>query len=218
VAVTQYSRRQWTRAERSYRQASRIVSEAANPELVGVALNGVAGARLGRGDLAGAREMLLRSLRLKERGGNQHQIAVAYSNLAEVELRLKDVPAALEHARRSVRLGERVRAGSDLADMYKNLAEAALAQGELGTALDSGSRALAVAEAAGRVYLGEVAVTLAKVCARIAGEPSVDASARERATDAAAALRAILANHSGDDDLRAAIEACNSILSPVTLS
>ncbi|AUX39693.1 protein kinase [Sorangium cellulosum] len=86
-----YGRRRWIGAERSYRQALRAVSEARQPHLAGVALNGIAAARLARGELRGTRELFARSLKVKERVGDLHQIAIACNNLAEVSLRLADV-------------------------------------------------------------------------------------------------------------------------------
>lgn len=124
VAAALFGRGKMVGAERSYRQASRMIAESANPYLAGIALNGVGAVRYSVGDWRGARAIYQRALRLKERAGDLHQIAVTCSNLAEVELLLGDVPAALERARRSVHLGEQARAGSDLADMYRSMREA----------------------------------------------------------------------------------------------
>jgi class 3 adenylate cyclase/tetratricopeptide (TPR) repeat protein len=213
VAAALYARGRFISAERTYRQALRAVSEAASPHIAGIALNGAAVARVARGELKGAREMLLRSLALKERAGDLHQIAVAYNNLAEVELRLRD-PAALDHARRSVRLGEQARAGSDLADMYRNLAEASLAVGELTEALDTGQKALAIAEVSGRVYLGDVAVSFARVCAKASAQVRAkrDAPLAHRLREAEAALEASLVRSFDDKDLREKAEECRKLL------
>src|SRR5262249_9596912 len=156
-----YARGRAVGAERSYRQALRSINEATNPHLAGIAYNGIAGVRYGTarirgtpGDFKVAREMVLRSLRLKERVGDLHQIAVAYSNLVETDLAMKDVPAALDHGLRAVEIGERVGAGYDLAEMYRNLAEARFASGDVAGALDAGHKALSRTDGAGRIYLG----------------------------------------------------------------
>ncbi|WP_434041437.1 MULTISPECIES: protein kinase domain-containing protein [Sorangium] len=199
-------------AERSYRQAARVISEATSPYLAGIALNGVGAMRFMRGDRTGARAIYLRALRLKERAGDLHQIAVTCSNLAEAELQLKEFPAALEHARRAVRLSEQARAGSDLAAMYRNLADVLLAAGEIEEALETGRKALATAEVAGHVYLAEASLTLARACARASGDPSSDAALRARAAEAAETLRASLSAHFTEGDLRQKAEECERIL------
>ncbi len=198
-------------AERSYRQALRAIDEAKQPHLAGLALNGIAGARFMRGELGGVRDLYARSLRLKERVGDLHQIAIACNNLAEAELRTRNIPAALEHARRSVRLGEQVSAGCDLADFYRNLSEASLAAGQVEASLAAGERALASAEATGRVYLGDVAVSLARVCVHAAKEGG-DEALRERAIEAARRLRASLSGHFQDSELRPRADECTAIL------
>ena len=109
LAVALLGKKRLSAAERTFRQASRMVSESAHPHQASLALNGIAGLRLARGDLKGAQTYLLRALRLKERAGDLHQLAIAYSNLAEVELRLSEIHPAVEHARRSVQLGEQAR-------------------------------------------------------------------------------------------------------------
>jgi len=215
--VVRDARDRWVSAERTYRQASRAVSEATHPHLVAAALNGVAGTRLRRGERRGAREPLVRSLRLKERVGDQHQIAIAYSNLAEVELGLTEIPAALEHARRAVRLGEQVRAGADLADMYRNLAEALLAGGATAEALAAGQKALAIARSTGRIYLGTVAVTLSRACARAAEDTAPGDGLYVKMVEAASALRRTLAEDFEDPDLRPRAEECRAHLSRALL-
>ncbi|WP_437752278.1 protein kinase domain-containing protein [Sorangium sp. So ce1389] len=212
VAAALFGRGKLVGAERSYRQAARMIAESANPYLAGIALNGVGAMRFMMGDRTGARAIYLRALRLKERAGDLHQIAVTCSNLAEAELLLKEFPAALEHARRAVRLSEQARAGSDLAAMYRNLADVLLAAGELEEAVATGRKALSTAEVAGRVYLGEAALTLARACARAANDPSSDAALRTRAVEAMAALRASLSAHFTDGDLRQKAEECERIL------
>ncbi|WP_437521423.1 adenylate/guanylate cyclase domain-containing protein [Sorangium sp. So ce726] len=212
VAAALFGRGRMVGAERSYRQASRMISESASPYLAGIALNGVGAMRFMRGDATGSRAIYLRALRLKERAGDLHQIAVTCSNLAEVELLLKEFPAALEHARRAVRLSEQAGAGSDLAAMYRNLADVLLAAGELEEALTAGSKALATAEVSGRVYLGEAALTFARACARAANDPSSDAALRTRAVEATEALRASLSAHFTEGDLRQKAEECGRIL------
>ncbi|KYF76709.1 hypothetical protein BE11_44035 [Sorangium cellulosum] len=212
VAAALFGRGKLVGAERSYRQAARMISESANPYLAGIALNGVGAMRFMMGDRTGARAIYLRALRLKERAGDLHQIAVTCSNLAEAELLLQELPAALEHARRAVRLSEQTRAGSDLAAMYRNLADVLLAAGELEEALATGRKALSTAEVAGRVYLGEAALTLARTCARAANDPASDAVLRARAVEATEVLRASLSGHFTEGDLRQKAEECERIL------
>jgi tetratricopeptide (TPR) repeat protein len=215
IGFAQQSRGRLIGAERTFRQIARLVRESTHPHLVGWALNGVGVARLARGELRGTRDIFLRALKLKERAGDLHQIAVGYSNLAEVELRLNEIPAALAHARRAVQLGEQVRAGSDLADMYRTLADASLASGELEAAIDTGLKALSIAEVRGRVYLGEVALALARAIARVAELSPCSTSLRDKAAEATAVLRASLSKHFSDRDgeLRRRAEECNLLLS-----
>ncbi|AUX39978.1 protein kinase [Sorangium cellulosum] len=213
VALALASRGRTVSAERTYRQVTRLVSDASHPHLVSLALNGVAVMRLRAGDLPGARETFLRAIRLKERLGDLHQLAIGYSNLAETELAMKEIAAARDHARRAVRLGEQSRAGSDLADMYRNLAEAELGTGDPGAALAAGQRALAIAETRGQVYLGDVATTLARAIAQAA--PSADATLRAAALGAAAALDASLGAHFREGELRQTAEACRVLLARV---
>lgn len=204
LAAAQNARGRMVRVERLYRQAARLISEDADPCSAGVAWNGVAGARLALGDARGARDALLRSLRLKERAGDLYQLAVAYNNLAEIELSLGEHAAALRHARLGVELCEQAGAGSDLGDMYRNLAEASLAMGALDAALEAASRALASAEGAGRLYFGAVAVTVARVCAR-ARQATADGSAPSpRAREAAERLSAALGAITGENERRSA--------------
>jgi serine/threonine protein kinase/tetratricopeptide (TPR) repeat protein len=214
VAVALFGRGRMVGAERSYRQATRMISEAANPYLAGIAWNGVGAVRFTVGDRRGARAIYLRALRLKERAGDLHQIAVTCSNLAEVELLLGEVPAALEHARRAVQLAEQARAGSDLAGMYRNLADVLVSAGHLDEALTAGQQALGTAEVAGRVYLGEAALSLARACARAGGDASPGAL-RDRATAAARALQSSLSVHFKEGDLRKVAEECQAILASV---
>jgi class 3 adenylate cyclase/tetratricopeptide (TPR) repeat protein len=211
-----YARGRMVGAERSYQQALRAIDEAKQPHVAGLALNGIAAARLARGQLRGVRDMFARSLRLKERVGDLHQIAIACNNLAEVELRLGNVPAALTLARRSVHLGEQVSAGYDLADFCRNLSDASLASGDVEAALDAGRKALAIAETTGRVYLGDVAVSLARVCARAAEAAGSDAL-RARAVEVAEVLRRSLSVHFGDDELRRRADECRALLARVLL-
>jgi serine/threonine protein kinase/tetratricopeptide (TPR) repeat protein len=214
IAASRYGHRRFVSAERVYRQAARMVSEAESPHLAGVALNGAAVSRIEQGDLRGTREMLLRSLRLKERAGDLHQIAIAYSNLADVELRLRDTRSALDHARVAVRTGEQARAGSDLADMYRNLAEASLAAGDVDAAITAGERALSIAEVAGRVYLPEVADSLTRICIAACSGAAEGTELRERAREAGRALARSFAKHFNEGDLLARAEACREALAP----
>jgi class 3 adenylate cyclase/tetratricopeptide (TPR) repeat protein/tRNA A-37 threonylcarbamoyl transferase component Bud32 len=215
LAAASFGRGRTVSAERLYRQAARVISEASNPYLAGIAWNGVGAMRFMIGDRSGARAIYLRALRLKERAGDLHQIAVTCSNLAEVELALNDLPAALEHARRAVHLSEQARAGSDLAAMYRNLADVLLAAGHLEEALTVGCKALATAEVSGRLYLAEAALTLARASVRAAGDASSDAVLRARAAEAAEALRASLSVHFKDGELRRRAEECQAILAQV---
>ncbi|WP_437614622.1 AAA family ATPase [Sorangium sp. So ce834] len=214
VALALAARRRIVSAERTYRQVTRLVSDASHPHLASLAWNGVAVMRLWAGDLPGARETFLRAIRLKERSGDLHQIAIGYSNLAETELAMKEISAARDHARRAVRIGEQSRAGSDLADMYRNLAEAERETGDLGAALAAGQKALAIAETHGQVYLGDVAETLARTIANAA--PSADAALRAAALDAVAALEASLDAHFREGELRQRAEACHALLAGAT--
>jgi len=201
--------------ERSYQQALRAINEAKQPHLAGVALNGIAVARLTRGEVRGVSELFGRSLRLKERVGDLHQIAIACNNLAEVELRLQNVPAALEHAQRSVRLGEQVSAGYDLADFYRNLSEAWLAAGDVEASLAAGQRALAIGETTGRVYLGDVAVSLARVCVHASG--AGEEALRGRAVEVAKILSASLSKHFEDEELHRKADECRILLARVLI-
>lgn len=216
VAVALYGRKRWADSERSYRRALRGVDEARRPDLAARALRGVAATRFARGDFGAAHALFLRALRLQERIGDQHELAAAYSNLAEVEIELADVPAALDHARRAVAIGERIHAGSDLADMYKNLAKVSRDAGDLAGALAAGERALASAEAGGQNYLGEVALTLARISAQAAESP--DAAIVARAIAAAGALRASLAKHFTSGERAAIAEQCLALLARVPQS
>jgi tetratricopeptide (TPR) repeat protein len=203
-----YAKGRMVAAERSYRQAARVLGESDSLQLLGVALNGVAAVRLARGDLPGAREIVRRSLRLKERGGDLHQIAVACANLADVELKMGHAAAALELARRSVRLGEQARAGSDLPAMHHNVAEAALATGDVAAALDAAEKALGLAEVAGRVYLGDIAMTMARACVAAGRRPEL----APRAKSAADRLVVSLAQHFDATDLRERAAQCRAVL------
>lgn len=210
VALALAARNRTVSAERTYRQVTRLVSDSSHPHLVSLALNGVAAMRLRAGDLSGARETFLRAIRLKERSGDLHQLAIGYSNLAETELAMKEFAAAREHARRAVRLGEQSRAGSDLAEMYRNLAEAELRTGNLPAAIAAGQRALSIAETRGRVYLGDVAETVARTIVHAA--PSADEALRAAALGAAAALDASLRAHFREGELHQRAEKCRALL------
>ncbi|XXY44418.1 AAA family ATPase [Sorangium sp. So ce269] len=208
-----YSRGRLVQAERCYRQAARAVravDERASPQALSFALNGVAAVLFAKGDLGGAREVFARALALKERLGDLQAVASGHNNLAEVDLRLSRPHAALEHARRAVRLGEQSGAGADLPDAYRNLAAALLAAGHVGEALDSGCTALRLAEVGGgRVYLGEVALGLSRIC----GVALRDPSTRPRAEAAVAQLTASLAAHFREGELAARADECRALLS-----
>lgn len=192
VAVGYYSQKRWLASERCYRIAARAVSESAHPHLAGVAWNGVAGALNGRGEVAAARDMLLRSLRLKERAGDLHQILVANSNMAEVELRLGRPREALAHAKRAVQMGEKAGIESDLADMYKNVADASLALGDIEGALEAGKRAVVIAANSGRVYLADAIASLGRAITKAeADEKSEWSHLIEKA-------KTVVAEHRGD--------------------
>ncbi|XYH97922.1 protein kinase domain-containing protein [Sorangium sp. So ce1128] len=208
-----YSRGRLVQAERCYRQAARAVrtvDERASPQAMSFALNGVAAVLFAKGDLGGAREVFARALALKERLGDLQAVASGHNNLAEVELRLSRPHAALEHARRAVRLGEQSGAGADLPDAYRNLAAALLAAGHVGEALESGCTALRLAEVGGgRVYLGEAALGLARLCSVALR----DASTCPRAEAAVAQLTASLAAHFREGELAARADECRALLS-----
>ncbi|WP_437655522.1 protein kinase domain-containing protein [Sorangium sp. So ce1182] len=208
-----YSRGRLVQAERCYRQAARAAraaDERTSPQALSFALNGVAAVLFAKGDLGGAREVFARALALKERLGDLQAVASGHNNLAEVELRLSRPHAALEHARRAVRLGEQSGAGADLPDAYRNLAAALLAAGHVGEALDSGCTALRLAEVGGgRVYLGEVALGLSRIC----GVALRDPSTRPRADAAVAQLTASLAAHFREGELAARADECRALLS-----
>jgi tetratricopeptide (TPR) repeat protein len=169
-----FGRSRFVAAERSYLQASRVLAGGGGLHLMGAALNGVAAARGGRGDHEGARTILMKSLTLKERAGDVHQLAVTHNNLAQVELRLGHAASAVTHARRSVALGEKAAAQSDLAAFYDNLAEALMAAGQAREALAVARRALDVAATTGRVYLAEVAESVARLCASASAPEAVE--------------------------------------------
>jgi serine/threonine protein kinase/tetratricopeptide (TPR) repeat protein len=212
LAPVLYTSGRFVAAERTYRQVSRIATESGNQDVLGRALNGVAAALLAQGAAARARATFMQALRVKERAGDLYQLAVAYSNLAEQENKTGDYAAALEHARRGVRLAEQIRARSDLAEMYRNVAEASLGLGQIGEALSAGLEALAIAEEAGRLYLDDVALGLAKACARAAGEAPSGSPLRDRAVEAAKALAVALDRSFTDGALRQRAEECRAMI------
>ncbi|WP_437985173.1 AAA family ATPase [Sorangium sp. So ce117] len=218
LAPVLFSRRRWVAAERTYRQAARLATQADDLDLLGRALNGVAAVLArgdyARGDYARARATYLESLRVKEKAGDLHQIAVAYSNVAEVELEMNEHAAAFEHARRAVRLAEQIHAESDLAEMYRNLGAAALGLRKVDAAMDACLNAVRIAERAGRVYLDGTVETLARVCARAAETAPEGAPLRARATEIQAALAAIVEQGFVDDALRERILALLTVVEP----
>lgn len=201
IGASRYAERRFKSAERAYRQAFRMISEAEAPHLAGIALNGIAVSRVEQGDLRGTREMLLRSLRAKERAGDLHQIAIAYSNLADVELRLGDDRAALAHSRSAVRVGEQSRAGSDLSDMYRNLADASARTGDLDGALTAGARALAIGARSGRVYLAEIIESLVRILSDAHARSSAGDALRGRVDEGRRALLAVIEAHASESDM-----------------
>ncbi|WP_437676000.1 protein kinase domain-containing protein [Sorangium sp. So ce131] len=204
-----YSRGRLVQAERCYRQAARAVDDRAHPGPLSFALNGAAAVLFAKGELERARDVFARALALMERLGDLQAIASGHSNLAEVELRLARPRAALEHARRAARLAEQVGAGADLPDTYRNLAEALLAAGHVGDALESGCAALRLAEVGGgRVYLGEVALGLARICRAALRDPAT----RPRAEAAVAQLTGSLAAHFQDGELARRADECRALL------
>ena len=199
------------RAERCYRQAIRVVDERTNPLAARFALNNLAVTRCLRGDDAGAREVFKRVLASNERVGDLYDIAVAHNNVAEIELRLGEARSASEHARRAVSLGERIAAHADLPDFYRNLAEACAALGDLDGGVELSGKALVLAEqGGGRVYLAQVAVTLARILRDASKAPS-DATCR-RVASATAALKRVLEARGDAPELREAVEACKGLL------
>ncbi|AUX48934.1 protein kinase [Sorangium cellulosum] len=204
-----YSRGRLVQAERCYRQAARAVDDRAHPGPLSFALNGVAAVLFAKGEIERARDVFARALALMERLGDLQAIASGHSNLAEVELRLARPHAALEHARRAVRLAEQAGAGADLPDTYRNLAEALLAAGRVGDAIESGCAALRLAEVGGgRVYLGEVALGLARICRVALHDPST----RPRAEAAVAQLTGSLAAHFQEGELARRADECRELL------
>lgn len=189
-------------AERTYLQAARLAEKIGDLESLGPAWHGVAAARAAMGQHARARATYLQSLRVKEKAGDLHQIALAYSSVAELEIEMKELAVALSHARRGVHLAEQIHARSDLAEMYRILGEAALATGKVDESLDACLRALEIAKDVGRLYLDEVVLTLARVCARAAGIPSL----RPRAEEARGALQAMMTQGFLDGELRERVE------------
>ncbi|WP_437874655.1 hypothetical protein [Sorangium sp. So ce513] len=71
VAAALFGRGKMVGAERSYRQASRMIAESANPYLAGIALNGVGAVRYSVGDWRGARAIYQRAL-LEQRRAEGH--------------------------------------------------------------------------------------------------------------------------------------------------
>jgi serine/threonine protein kinase/predicted ATPase len=208
-----YSRGQLVRAERCYRQAARAVDAARNPGAARFALNNLAVTRCLRGDDAGARETFLEVLAINERVGDLYDIAVAHNNMAEIENRLGSAQLALEHARRSVQLGEQIHAHADLADFHRNLAQAALSIGDAELALDSATRALSLAQqGGGRVYLGEVSLSMARIVAAVLADGTRPEPTRRRAQVAADTLRAALAEHFDTPELAARAAECQQLL------
>ncbi|MBI4705772.1 MAG: AAA family ATPase [Deltaproteobacteria bacterium] len=203
-------------AERSVRQALRIVDESDRPDLAAEALYGLAGIRAARGDLSAVHKAQLRALRLMQRAGDLHRLAIAFSNLSDVELRLGQVRAAIEHARSGLQLGKQVGAGSDLAALYSNLAEASLAAGEIEAALDAGAEALAIAERGSAFYLGEVAAALVRICGQAAASSPSPSPVRRRAAGVAKTLLASLSKHGDQAGLRERLEECRAILAALT--
>jgi class 3 adenylate cyclase/tetratricopeptide (TPR) repeat protein len=205
-----YSRGQLVRAERSYRQAARVVDERTQPQAASYALSDAGAVRFARGDFAGARELFLASLKLKERQGDLAAIAIARSNVAEVALCLGDVDAADKQAREAVRIARQVDARADLPDMLKNAARASLAKGDVPAALAACTEALALAEVGGgRVYLADVAEALAEICVA-AGQRDRDA-----AVAAARALEAALAAHGDIERVAACAARCRERIAPL---
>ena len=200
------------RAERTYRQAARCVNPEESPHTLGLCLNGIAGTRLARGDLPGAREALLASFKLKERAGDLHQLAVAHNNLAEIRLRLGEREAALDHARRAVAIGERIGAASDVPDMYRNLADASLAGGDAAGAVTACERAMrGAAVGGGRVYLAEVGLCAARTARAIATDATASAELRERGRALARAVLAFVGDSFTEERLRGAAAECRAL-------
>lgn len=202
LAAILAQKRRHVAAERTYLQAARLAEKIGDLESLGPAWHGVAAARAAMGQHARARATYLQSLRVKEKAGDLHQIALAYSSVAELEIEMKELPVALSHARRGVHLAEQIHARSDLAEMYRILGEAALATGKVDESLDACLRALEIAKDVGRLYLDEVVLTLARVCARAAGIPSL----RPRAEEARGALQAMMTQGFLDGELRERVE------------
>jgi hypothetical protein len=62
------------------------------------------------------------------------------------------------------------------------------------------------------VYLGDVAVALARVCAQVFEAGAAGEELRARAAEAAEVLRGSLSKHFGDGELRKKADECRAIL------
>jgi class 3 adenylate cyclase/tetratricopeptide (TPR) repeat protein len=207
-----YSRKQLVRAERLCRQAVRAVDEIESGQAAGIARNMLAAVLFAKQDWPAARAVFLDSLALKEREGDLQLRAIAHNNLAEVELRIGDASAALRHAEKSVRGLEQLGATTDLPDALRNLAEALAANGRAVEALAAAERSVALArEGAGRVYLGDAAVALARVASRVLNTPELEVEVRQRAYHDVELLRALL------PELGARAEECGNQLATLAV-
>lgn len=188
VAVAQLARGKLVRAERSYRQAARLLRESTHPHLVAIAWNGVAGTRKLQGDLVEARKLYLRSILLKERAGDKHDIAVGHSNLSEVERELGDTVAALQHAQFAIALIESMGAEYDRPDMLRNLAEAFAAESQWDAALEAAEKAFSSSRTAGRrLYLRDCILCITRLCCHAVNNE--DEATRKHAKHLAALIR-----------------------------
>lgn len=212
LAASFYTEGKMVRAERTYRQASRCVNAEESPHTLGLCLNGIAGTRLARGDLSGAKEALLASFKLKERAGDLHQLAIAHNNLAEIRLRLGEREAALDHARRAVAIGERIGAASDVPDMHRNLAEISLASGDRAAAMEACERAMrGAAVGGGRVYLADVGLCSARVAKAITGDVEATEDLRARGRDLARSVLSFVDESFTEERLRGAAAECRAL-------
>lgn len=217
LAVALLGKRKLVAAERTYRQAARMISESTAPQQLSLAYNGIAGVRMMQGDAAEARTYLIRSIRLKERLGEPHQLAIAYSNLTELDLRVSNVEAAVEHAKKSVKFGEQARAAYDLAEMYQNLARALLAANEVDEALDAGKKSLTIANESGPIYLAGAATVVAQCCARVVQEKNPNTAVLAKATSLAHMLSQVLSRFAHDTELRQRASEWLTLIDPLLI-
>ncbi len=159
-----YSRKQFVRADRLYREAGRVVDEQRYPALAASALINIAAVHYELGELASAKDAFLHALAIAERVGDMYLTATATNNVAEVQLAMGEVDDALLRARAAVRLAKALRAADLLPDACRNLAQALARRGERQQALQHLCDAVrATTRPAGRPYLSSIVDALATI-------------------------------------------------------